>query len=69
MAVPNLVDRVQVQKLLDERAQLIEVLPAKEYEKEHLPKARNIPLARLTQQTTAVLQRNQPLIVYCYDAQ
>ena len=67
--MPNLVDRVQVQKLLDGRAQLIEVLPAKEYEEEHLPKARNIPLARLTQQTAAVFQRNQPLIVYCYDAQ
>ena len=67
--MPNLIDRVQVQKLLDERAQLIEVLPAKEYQEEHLPKARNIPLARLTRQTTAELQRNQPLIVYCYDAQ
>ena len=65
----NLIDRVQVQKLLDERAQLIEVLPAKEYEAEHLPKAGNIPLTRLTRKTTAELQQNQPLIVYCYDAQ
>jgi len=48
---------------------LVEVLPAEEYEAEHLPGAINIPLQQLDRQTTAVLQQDQPVIVYCYDAQ
>jgi rhodanese-related sulfurtransferase len=47
--------------------QLVEVLPAEEYEAEHLPGAINIPLPQLDRQTTAPLQRDQPVIVYCYD--
>jgi len=67
--MPTPIERVHVQKLLEEGAQLIEVLPAKEYEDEHLPGAMSIPLEQLTQQTTAALQRDRPLIVYCYDYQ
>ena len=63
------IERIHVQKFCDEGMQLVEVLPAHEYEDEHLPGARNIPLTHLTRQTTAALQRNQPLIVYCYDYQ
>jgi rhodanese-related sulfurtransferase len=48
---------------------LVEVLPAEEYEAEHLPGAINIPLQQLDRQTTAVLQQDQPVIVYCYDSQ
>jgi len=50
-------------------AALVEVLPAEEYEAEHLPGAINIPLPQLNRQTTAVLPQDQPVIVYCYDAQ
>jgi phage shock protein E len=50
-------------------AQLVEVLPAEEYEAEHLPGAINIPLQQLDRQTTAALPQNQPIIVYCYDSQ
>ena len=48
-------------------AALVEVIPAEEYEAEHLPGAINIPLQQLDRQTTAVLQRDQPVIVYCYN--
>jgi rhodanese-related sulfurtransferase len=50
-------------------AQLVEVLPAKEYEAEHLPGAINIPLRQLDRQTTVALRQDQPIIVYCYDSQ
>jgi rhodanese-related sulfurtransferase len=50
-------------------AALVEVLPAEEYEAEHLPGAINIPLPQLDRQSTAALQRDQPIIVYCYDLQ
>ena len=67
--MPTNIDRNQVQALLKEGAQLIEVLPAEVYEDEHLPGARNIPLAQLDEQAIAGLQREQPVIVYCHDAQ
>jgi rhodanese-related sulfurtransferase len=67
--MPTDIDRRQVQKLLEAGAQLIEVLPAKAYEDEHLPGARNIPLMRLDEQAIAGLQRERPVIVYCYDSQ
>jgi rhodanese-related sulfurtransferase len=67
--MPTNIDRNQVQKLLEEGAQLVEVLPADVYEEEHLPGARNIPLAQLDEQGIAGLQRERAVIVYCHDAQ
>lgn len=42
--MPTDIDRTQLQKLLEAGAQLIEVLPTRVYEEEHLPGARNILL-------------------------
>jgi rhodanese-related sulfurtransferase len=42
---------------------------AQEYEREHLPEARPLPLQEINQDTTAELRRDVPVIVYCYDAQ
>ena len=57
-----------VRKLLDDGAQLVEVLPEDEYSKLHLAGARNIPLKRLDAQTTADLDPARPVVVYCHDA-
>ena len=51
------------------RAQLIEVLPASEYKKEHLPQAINIPLGNLTSEATKPLRKDMAVIVYCADFQ
>jgi rhodanese-related sulfurtransferase len=59
----------EVRRMVAEGAALVEVLPRDEYEAEHLPRAINIPLQQLDRQTTAVLQPDQPVIVYCYDLQ
>jgi rhodanese-related sulfurtransferase len=67
--MPTNIDRHGVQRLVAEGAQLVEVLPAKDYEDEHLPGAINIPLKQLDRKTTTILDRNQPVIVYCYDNQ
>ena len=68
--MPTSIDRDEVQRLLrDERAQLVEVLPTEEYDDEHLPGAINIPLKSLDRETTGVLDRERPVIVYCYDYQ
>ena len=48
---------------------LVEVLPADEFEDEHLPGAINVPLKTLDAQSTASLDRQRPVIVYCNDYQ
>jgi rhodanese-related sulfurtransferase len=67
--MPTDIARDEVRTLLDEGAQLVEVLPNAEYEEEHLPGAINIPLKELDRETTAQLHRDQPVIVYCHDYQ
>ena len=51
------------------RAQLVEVLPAAAYKKEHLPHAVNIPLQTLNAETTKSLRKDVAVIVYCQDYQ
>jgi rhodanese-related sulfurtransferase len=45
------------------------VLPAAEYEDEHLPGAINNPLKELDRETTRGLDHGRPVIAYCYDHQ
>jgi len=57
--------RDEVQRLLvDEAAQLIEVLPPPEFEAEHMEGAINIPLKNLNANTTSGLDKDRPVIVY-----
>ena len=68
--MPTSIDRDELQRLLrEEQAQLVEVLPPNEYEDEHLPGAINLPLKALDRETTAQLDRERPVIVYCHDYQ
>jgi rhodanese-related sulfurtransferase len=67
--MPTPLDRDQVRHLLEQGAQLIEVLPEDEYEDEHLPGAINIPLKTIDRETTRQLDRDRPVIAYCYDYQ
>ena len=67
--MPTEIQRDEVRRMVAGGAQLVEVLPAEEYEAEHLPGAINIPLQQLDRQTTVPLQQDQPVIVYCYDSQ
>jgi rhodanese-related sulfurtransferase len=67
-AMPVNVDRAQLRRLLEAGAQLVDVLPQKEYEEEHLPRAINLPLRRLETEAATVLDRHSPIIVYCWDS-
>ncbi len=58
----------QLRRLLDEGAQLVEVLPREEYAQEHLPGTINLPLKDLDAQTSAQLDRGAPVVVYCWDS-
>ncbi len=57
----------EVRSLIDRGAQLVEVLPPREYEEEHLPGAINIPLKTLTPKAASQLDRTRPIVVYCWD--
>jgi rhodanese-related sulfurtransferase len=67
--MPQNIDREQVQQMIEQGAQLVEVLGRSQYRQLHLPKAINIPLQSLDRDTTGKLQKNQPVIVYCHDYQ
>jgi rhodanese-related sulfurtransferase len=66
--MPKEIDREGVQALVGQGAQLVEVLPANEYEEDHLPGAINLPLRRLEAEARDVLDRGRPVIVYCWDS-
>jgi rhodanese-related sulfurtransferase/CBS domain-containing protein len=61
------VDYQGLRDLLEQDAQLVEVLPAEEYAEEHLPGAINIPLKELDADSVAQLDRSRPIVVYCWD--
>ena len=64
------VERGEVQRLrAEEDAQLVEVLPAKEFGEEHIVGAINIPLKQLDERAPRELDRERPVIVYCNDYQ
>jgi rhodanese-related sulfurtransferase len=67
--MPSQIDRVGVQRLMERGAQIVDVLPAGEYNDQHLPGAVNVPLKQLTAETVAELRRDQPVVVYCWDYQ
>ncbi len=57
----------EVKRLLEQGAQLVDVLGQEEFEHDHLPGAINIPLKRLDANTVAGLDRARPVLVYCND--
>src|SRR5438445_11196829 len=62
------VDVAGVQELLERGAQLVEVLPYEEYHELHLPGAIHLPLKELGAQHAKQLDRDRPVVAYCWDA-
>ena len=61
-------DRLEVQALLDQGAQLVDVLAAEEFEEDHLPGAINIRLRDIDSDTVRKLDPSRPVVVYCWDS-
>ena len=59
----------EINKLLEEGAILLEVLPRKEYAEQHLPGAVNMPLKEMNQQSTGHMDWARPVITYCAGSQ
>ncbi|HVM02062.1 MAG TPA: rhodanese-like domain-containing protein [Acidimicrobiales bacterium] len=67
--MPRAIARHELRRLLDEAAQVVEVLPKPEYEWAHIADAVNIPLKELDEASAARLERGRPVVVYCNDLQ
>jgi rhodanese-related sulfurtransferase len=67
--MPTEINREEVRTMATAGAQLVETLPAGQYDEERLPGAISIPLKKLDDRTAGTLDRNRPVIVYCNDYQ
>jgi len=65
--MPSFIERDEVRRLVDDGAQLVDVLGKKEFEEEHLPGAVNIFLKAMAEKAPEQLDRSKPVIVYCED--
>lgn len=61
------VDLPGLRRLIEDGAQLVEVLPEHEYGEQHLPGAVNMPLKELDATSATALDRGRPIAVYCWD--
>ena len=64
-----IISRDELKERVNDGAHLVEVLPAKEFARAHLPEAINIPLAKLSEKTIASLDKKNATMVHCYDYQ
>jgi len=62
------ISREQVRLLMDEGAQIVDVLPLREYSEDHLPGAINLPLRRIESEAKQILDPGRPIVVYCADS-
>jgi rhodanese-related sulfurtransferase len=65
--MPKDVGLEEMRRLVEDGAQVVEVLPPREYAQEHLPAAVNIPLKSLNEATAKQLNTHDPVVVYCWD--
>lgn len=61
------VSRDRVRQMAEEGAQLVEVLEARQYRQAHLPGAVHIPAWQLSRERAGELDRDRPVVVYCFD--
>ena len=66
VVMPTAIGRDELRTLTGQGGQLVEVLPAGDYDWAHLPGAVNLPLKELDARA-GQLDRSRPVIVYCHD--
>jgi phage shock protein E len=67
-AVAQVIDRETVRRLIEQGAQIVDVLPAEEYGEDHLPGAINLPLRKIEIEASRALDHVRPIVVYCADS-
>ena len=66
--MPRQIDLEALRRLIDEGAQVVDVLPAGEYGEDHIPGAINLPLRRIETEAQQVHVPDRPIVVYCADS-
>jgi rhodanese-related sulfurtransferase len=66
--MPRLIDLEGMRRLMDQGAQVVDVLPAREYGEDHIPGAINLPLRRIETEARRILDPDRPIVVYCADS-
>jgi rhodanese-related sulfurtransferase len=61
------IDLDQLRDLIDQGAQVVEVLTEDDYAPAHLPGAINLPLRQLDERAANTLDHRRPVVVYCWD--
>jgi len=62
------IGRDRVRRLMEQGAQIVDVLPAREYGEDHLPGAVNLPLRKIEADAARALDPSRPVMVYCADS-
>jgi rhodanese-related sulfurtransferase len=62
------IGRDRVRHLMDTGAQIVDVLPPREYGEDHLPGAINLPLRKIETEASKVLDVTRAIVVYCADS-
>jgi rhodanese-related sulfurtransferase len=62
------IDRDEVRRLMEQGAQIVDVLPTREYGEEHVPGAINLPLRKIETEAIRALDPSRPVVVYCADS-
>ena len=66
--MPQQIDLEGLRTLMARGAQVVDVLPAREFAEDHLPGAINLPLRRIETEAGSVLDRARTVVVYCADS-
>lgn len=66
--MPVEVDRREVQRLMAAGAQLVDVMPGKEWSASHITGALHLPLRKIGVDGPAKLDPDRAVILYCYDS-
>ena len=62
------IGRERVRRLMEQGAQIVDVLPAQEYGEDHLPGAINLTLRRIEAEASRVLDPHRAVLVDCADS-
>lgn len=61
------IERDELRRLIDQGAQVVEVLPKEEYDYEHIAGAVHVWLRELDDKAPRDLDKSKPVVVYCND--
>ena len=58
------INRRTLLEMVASGAQIVDVLPEREFNSGHIPGAVNLPLKKLNAEATSILRRDKPVVVY-----